>query len=120
MIRVPPRSTLFPYTTLFRSVAANGSASLTAGTTNTGNTLTATTGSASLSAGGLIDWTALTAGTALRATSTTDSIIFPTPNSGATQTPPANKSASFNQLTTTRIPGDAGCPNAISEPSPNT
>src|SRR5258708_9019296 len=86
MIRVPPRSTLFPYTTLFRSVAANGSASLTAGTTITGNTLTATTGSASLTAGGLIDWTALTAGATLGATRTADHTPLSTPTTHRTRT----------------------------------
>src|SRR5438874_9449973 len=34
MIRRPPRSTLFPYTTLFRSVGSAGSASASAATTS--------------------------------------------------------------------------------------
>src|SRR2546430_13654221 len=36
MIRRPPRSTLFPYTTLFRSAGGNGSGNATAGSTAAG------------------------------------------------------------------------------------
>src|ERR1035438_10599156 len=39
MIRRPPRSTLFPYTTLFRSVEANGVIVKQAGTNQTNNPL---------------------------------------------------------------------------------
>jgi len=93
---------------LAQTVAAKGSASLTAGTTITGHSLTATTGSASLTANGLIDWTALTAGTTFGATSTTDAITLATASSGGTQTLHANQNVTFNQLTTTGIPGDGG------------
>ena len=90
------------------SVAANGSASLTAATTITGTTLAATTGSASLQAAGLIDWTALTAGTTLGVNSTGSSIALVSAQSGGTQTLHARQNVTFNQLTTSGITGDAG------------
>ena len=94
--------------TTLGSVAANGSASLTAGTTNTGRVLTATTGSALLIAGGLIDWTSLTAGTTLFVTSNTGSITLATANSGGSQTIHAHQNVAFTTLATTGIAGDAG------------
>src|SRR3712207_9568627 len=39
MIRRPPRSTLFPYTTLFRSLTLDGGSSALTGETGTGKTL---------------------------------------------------------------------------------
>ncbi|MBR1212048.1 leukotoxin LktA family filamentous adhesin [Bradyrhizobium sp. JYMT SZCCT0180] len=90
------------------SVAANGSASLTAATTITGTTLAATTGSASLQAAGLIDWTALTAGTSLGINSTGSSITLKTAQSGGSQTLHANQNVTFNQLAATGITGDVG------------
>ncbi|MBR1143695.1 leukotoxin LktA family filamentous adhesin [Bradyrhizobium sp. AUGA SZCCT0431] len=90
------------------SVAANGSASLTAATTITGATLAATTGSASLVASGLIDWTNLTAGTTLGVNSTGSSITLASAQSGGTQTLHARQNVTFNQLTTSGITGDAG------------
>jgi hypothetical protein len=97
------------------SVVAHGSASLTAGTTNTGNTLTATTGAASLAAGGPINWTTLIAGTTLGATSTAGSIAFDTAQSGGTQTLHANQNVTFNQITTLGLLGDAGSVNVTSD-----
>ena len=90
------------------SVAAHGSASLTAATTITGATLAATTGSASLVAGGLIDWTTLTAGTTLGINSTGSSITLKTAQSGGSQTLHANQNVTFNTLTATGITGDTG------------
>src|SRR2546427_5517779 len=54
MIRRPPRSTLFPYTTLFRSTASNNTATTTqnGAATFNGLTLTGTAGSYTLSFGG--------------------------------------------------------------------
>src|SRR3989475_1790021 len=54
MIRRPPRSTLFPYTTLFRSTASNNTATTTpsGSATFSGLTLTGTAGSYTLSFGG--------------------------------------------------------------------
>ncbi|MBR1266082.1 leukotoxin LktA family filamentous adhesin [Bradyrhizobium sp. AUGA SZCCT0222] len=90
------------------SVAANGSASLTAATTIAGTSLTATTGSASLLAAGLIDWTALTAGTTLGINSTGSSITLKTAQSGGSQTLHANQNVTFNQLAANGITGDVG------------
>jgi hypothetical protein len=97
------------------SVSANGSASLTAGTSITGNTLTATNGSGSLTAGGPIDWSALTVATTLGATSSHDSITLNTASSGGTQTLHANQNVTFNQLTTQGRVGDAGSVNVTSD-----
>ncbi len=97
------------------SVAAHGSASLTAGTTITGNTLTAATGAASLTANGPIDWTTLTAATTFGATSATDAITLATASSGGTQTLHARQNVTFDQLTTSGIPGDAGNVNVTSD-----
>src|SRR2546427_5755336 len=54
MIRRPPRSTLFPYTTLFRSTASNNTATTTpnGAATFNGLTLTGTAGSYTLSFSG--------------------------------------------------------------------
>jgi len=90
------------------SVAANGSASLTAGTTNTGRVLTATTGSGSLVGSGLVDWTSLTTGAALGVTSTGNSITFATAHSGGSQTLQARQNVTFNHITTDGTLGDAG------------
>ena len=97
------------------SVAAHGSASLTAGTTITGNTLTAATGAASLTANGPIDWTTLTAATTFGATSATDAITLATASSGGTQTLHARQNVTFDQLTTSGIPGDVGNVNVTSD-----
>src|SRR5258708_22169769 len=43
MIRRPPRSTLFPYTTLFRSLSGSGNITVEAKTRNGGNVATANT-----------------------------------------------------------------------------
>ncbi|WP_049823998.1 leukotoxin LktA family filamentous adhesin, partial [Bradyrhizobium sp. WSM2254] len=64
------------------SVAASGSVSLSAGTTNTGRMLTAATGSGSITGGGQVDWTSLTAATTLGVTSSTGSITLATASSG--------------------------------------
>ncbi len=90
------------------TVSANGSASLTAATTNKGITLTATTGSATLLAGGLIDWTTINAGTTVNVRSIGDKIQLGTATSGGSQIIRAAQNVAFNQLTTTGIPGDLG------------
>ncbi|MFA6266996.1 MAG: hypothetical protein WC670_14935 [Pseudolabrys sp.] len=90
------------------TVAANGSASLVAATTNKGTTLGAVTGSATLIAAGLIDWATVNAGTTVNAHSTGDNANFGTVTSGGTQTIRAYNNVAFNQLTTTGIPGDLG------------
>jgi len=90
------------------TVAANGSATLTAATTNKGTTLTATTGSATLLAGGLIDWSNVTAGTSFTATSTGGAINLGTATSGGSQTLHALDGVTFTSLSTTGIPGDQG------------
>ncbi|MBS0536807.1 MAG: leukotoxin LktA family filamentous adhesin [Proteobacteria bacterium] len=90
------------------TVAANGSVSLVAATTNKGTTLGAAHGSATLTASGLIDWTMVTAGAAVNARSTADNITFGTVTSGGTQTIRADQNVVFNRLTTTGIPGDLG------------
>ena len=90
------------------TVAANGSATLTAATTNKGTTLTASTGSATLLAGGLIDWTNVSAGTSFTATSTGGAINLGTATSGGSQTLHALDDVTFTSLSTTGIPGDLG------------
>jgi hypothetical protein len=97
------------------SVAANGSASLTSATTNTGRVLTAATGSGSVGGGGLVDWTSLTAATTLGVTSTADSITFQTAQSGGAQTIHAHDNVTFNALTATGITGDAGSINVTAD-----
>ena len=88
------------------SVSANRSATLTAATTNKGNSLTATNGSIVLRAGGLIDWTMLNAGTTLAATSIGAGITFGTATSGGTQALQADNDITFTTLTTTGATGD--------------
>ncbi|WP_441235065.1 leukotoxin LktA family filamentous adhesin [Bradyrhizobium sp. 930_D9_N1_4] len=90
------------------SVSANGSASLVAATTITGNTLAATTGSGLLTASGPINWNVLNVGTTLGATASRGSITFQTAQSGGTQTIHARDNVTFNALTATGIGGDAG------------
>lgn len=94
--------------TTLGSVSANGSASLVAATTITGNTLAATTGSGLLTAPGPINWNTLNVGTTLGATSGQGSITFQTAQSGGTQTIHAHDNVVFNALTATGISGDAG------------
>jgi hypothetical protein len=89
-------------------VAANGSAMLMAAATNKGTTLTALTGSATLRAGGLIDWATLNAGTSIDVRSFADAVNLGTAASGGSQTIRAAQDVTFNQLTTTGIPGDPG------------
>ncbi|MBR0816923.1 leukotoxin LktA family filamentous adhesin [Bradyrhizobium liaoningense] len=90
------------------SVSANGSATLLAATTITGNTLAATTGSGLLTASGPVNWNVLNVGTTLGVTSGQGSISFQTAQSGGTQTIHAHDNVTFNALTTTGINGDAG------------
>ncbi|EJN11737.1 hypothetical protein PMI42_04907, partial [Bradyrhizobium sp. YR681] len=90
------------------SVSANGSASLLAATTITGNTLAATTGAGLLTASGPVNWNVLNVGTTLGVTSSQGSIAFQTAQSGGTQTIHAHDNVTFNALTTTGITGDAG------------
>ena len=90
------------------TVAAHGSASLAAATTNKGTTLVASTGSATLTAGGLIDWATLNAGTTIGVHSTGDAIDLVSATSGGSQTIHANQDVTFGHLTTTGIPGDLG------------
>ncbi|MCK9919144.1 leukotoxin LktA family filamentous adhesin [Microbacteriaceae bacterium K1510] len=90
------------------TVAANGSATLTAATTNKGTTVTATTGSIGLTAGGLIDWATLTAGTTIGVRSTGDSVNLGTATSGGSQTIRAAQNVTFDELTTTSVTGDVG------------
>jgi hypothetical protein len=94
--------------TTLGSVSANGSASLVAATTITGNTLAATTGSGLLTAAGPINWNVLNVGTTLGATTGQGSITFQTAQSGGTQTIHAHDNVSFNALTATGTNGDAG------------
>jgi hypothetical protein len=94
--------------TTLGSVSANGSATLLAATTITGNTLAATTGSGLLTAGGPIDWNILNVGTTLGATASQGSIALKTAQSGGTQTIHAHDNVTFNALTATGISGDAG------------
>nr|WP_249151219.1 leukotoxin LktA family filamentous adhesin [Bradyrhizobium liaoningense] len=90
------------------SVSANGSATLLAATTITGNTLAATTGSGLLTASGPVNWNVLNVGTTLGVTSSQGSITFQTAQSGGTQTIHAHDNVTFNALTATGINGDAG------------
>ncbi|WP_441254224.1 leukotoxin LktA family filamentous adhesin [Bradyrhizobium sp. 613_E4_N2_2] len=93
------------------SVSANGSATLLAATTITGNTLAATTGSGLLTASGPVNWNVLNVGTTLGVTSSQGSITFQTAQSGGTQTIHAHDNVTFNALTATGINGDAGSVN---------
>ena len=88
------------------SVAAGRTASLTAGTTITGNTLNATTGAGSLTANGLINWNTLNVATTLGTTSNLDSIVFRTATSGGTQNLQAHNNVTFNALTATGAASD--------------
>ncbi|MCD9105786.1 leukotoxin LktA family filamentous adhesin [Bradyrhizobium japonicum] len=90
------------------SVSANGSATLLAATTITGNTLAATTGSGLLTASGPVNWNVLNVGTTLGVTSGQGSITLQTAQSGGTQTIHARDNVTFNALTATGINGDAG------------
>jgi filamentous hemagglutinin family protein len=90
------------------TVAANGSAILTAATTNKGTTLTTSTGSATLLAGGLIDWTNINAAKSFTAISTGGAINLGTANSGGSQSLHALNGVTFTKLTTTGVPGDQG------------
>ena len=90
------------------TVNANGSAMLTAATTNKGTTLTASTGFATLLAGGLIDWATLNAGTQINVRSTGAGVNLGTASSGGSQTIRAAQDINFNRLATNGIAGDAG------------
>jgi hypothetical protein len=90
------------------TVAANGSATLIAATTNKGTTLTASNGSATLLAGGLIDWANVNAAKSFTAISTGGAINLGTAVSGGSQTLHALDGVTFTRLTTTGIPGDQG------------
>ncbi|MDP1581801.1 MAG: leukotoxin LktA family filamentous adhesin, partial [Bradyrhizobium sp.] len=90
------------------TVAANGSATLTAATTNTGTSVTATTGSVTLLAGGLIDWATLDAGTTINVRSTAYAVNIGTATSGGSQTIRSAGNTTFGTLTTTGITGDVG------------
>ncbi|MET4255568.1 hypothetical protein ABIC09_000496 [Bradyrhizobium sp. S3.12.5] len=90
------------------SLSANGSATLIAATTITGNILAATTGSGLLSAGGPINWNVLNVATTLGATAGQGSITVQTAQSGGSQTIHAHDNVTFNALTATGINGDAG------------
>ncbi|WP_422857334.1 beta strand repeat-containing protein, partial [Bradyrhizobium japonicum] len=94
--------------TTLGSVSANGSATLLAATTITGNTLAATTGSGLLTASGPVNWNVLNVGTTLGVTSGQGSITLQTAQSGGTQTIHARDNVTFNALTATGINGDAG------------
>lgn len=90
------------------TVAAHGSATLAAATTNRGTNATATTGSVNLSGAGLIDWTTLNAGTTISVRSTADAVNLGTATSGGSQTIRAAQGVTFGQLTTNGITGDVG------------
>ncbi|UVO26329.1 leukotoxin LktA family filamentous adhesin [Bradyrhizobium arachidis] len=90
------------------AVAAHGSATLAAGTTITGNTLSAATGSGSLTATGAVNWNTLDVAKVLGITSGQDSIVFKTAQSGGTQTIHAHQNVTFNALTATGVTGDDG------------
>ncbi|MBR1087140.1 leukotoxin LktA family filamentous adhesin [Bradyrhizobium manausense] len=94
--------------TTLGAVSANGSATLVAATTITGNALAATTGSGLLTAAGPINWSTLNVATTLGATASQGSITFKTAQSGGTQTIHAHDNVTFNALTATGITGDAG------------
>ncbi|MBR0688118.1 leukotoxin LktA family filamentous adhesin [Bradyrhizobium manausense] len=93
---------------LAQTLSANGSATLLAATTITGNTLAAATGSGLLTAGGSVNWNVLNVATTLGMTAGQGSITFQTAQSGGTQTIHAHDNVTFNVLTTTGINGDAG------------
>lgn len=95
------------------SVSAAGSATLTAHTSNTGDTATATNGALTLNAGGLIQWNTLSAGTTLGATSSGGAIVLGTATSNGTQTLKAYTDLSFTQLTTYGITGTPGDPGDV-------
>jgi filamentous hemagglutinin family protein len=97
------------------TVAANGSAMLTAATTNKGTTLTATNGSIGLSANGLIDWATLNAGTQINVRSTGAGVNLGTATSGGTQTIRAAQDVAFTTLTTNGVTGDVGDINVTSD-----
>ena len=102
--------------TTLGSVSANGSATLLAATTITGNTLAATTGSGLLTAtSGPINWNVLNVGTTLGATAGQGSITLQTAQSGGTQTIHAHDNVTFNALTATGINGDAGSINVTAD-----
>ncbi|MDP1582086.1 MAG: hypothetical protein Q8M18_01530, partial [Bradyrhizobium sp.] len=90
------------------TLAANGSAVLTAATTNSGTTSTATNGSLTFLAGGLIDWATLNAGTTISVRSTADAVNIGTATSGGSQTIRAAQDVTFGTLTTSGITGDVG------------
>jgi hypothetical protein len=90
------------------TVSAHGSASLFAATTNKGSSVTGSTGSVTLTGAGLVDWTTIVAGTTINVHSTADAINLGSASSGGSQTIHANQNVTFNQLTTTGIPGDLG------------
>ncbi|MGB3487899.1 MAG: leukotoxin LktA family filamentous adhesin [Xanthobacteraceae bacterium] len=109
------------------TVAANGSATLTAGTSSKGTGATATTGSLTLASGGPIDWHTLTAGTSIKAgatgavnltattsgaatdiSSTGGTVNLGTTISGGSQTIRAASDVVFDQLTAKGISGDIG------------
>ncbi|MGN6461244.1 MAG: beta strand repeat-containing protein, partial [Pseudolabrys sp.] len=90
------------------TVAANGSAALTAATTNKGTSATATTGSINLASTGLIDWTTLNAGTSIDVRSTGGAVSLGTATSGGSQTIRGKTDVTFTTLTANGIPGDAG------------
>ncbi|MBN8976663.1 MAG: leukotoxin LktA family filamentous adhesin [Rhizobiales bacterium] len=109
------------------TVAANGSATLTAGTSSKGIGATATTGSLTLASGGPIDWHTLTAGTSIEAgatgavnlattnsgtttniSSTGAAVNLGTTTSGGSQTIRAASDVIFDQLTAKGISGDIG------------
>ncbi|MEH2493083.1 leukotoxin LktA family filamentous adhesin [Bradyrhizobium sp. AZCC 2230] len=101
--------------TTLGSVSANGSATLLAATTITGNTLAATTGSGLLTAGGPINWNVLNVATTLGATASQGSITVQTAQSGGTQTIHAHDNVTFNALTATGINGDVGNVNVTAD-----
>ncbi|MBR0908899.1 leukotoxin LktA family filamentous adhesin [Bradyrhizobium japonicum] len=101
--------------TTLGSVSANGSATLLAATTITGNTLAATTGSGLLTASGPVNWNVLNVGTTLGVTSGEGSITLQTAQSGGTQTIHARDNVTFNALTATGINGDAGSINVTAD-----
>jgi hypothetical protein len=90
------------------TVAANGSATLLAATTNIGDSLTATTGDVTLRAGGLLQWNTIVAGKTINVTSAADSIVLGTATSGGSQTMEAFNDITFDKLEATGIPGDRG------------
>jgi len=88
------------------TVAANGAATLTAATTNTGTSITATTGSVDLSGSGLIDWATLNAGTTINVRSTAGAVDLGIATSGGTQTIRAAQDVTFTTLAATGTAAD--------------